>query len=437
MKQLILILALALSINAFAQDADKTVTLVVSGQGKTQDEAKQVALRSAIEQAFGAFISSKTEIMNDSLVKDEIVSVTNGNIQKFEIVSEVKIPEGGFATTLKAIVSVTKLTSFCESKGVEVEFKGGVFAANIKQKLLSEEAERIAIFNLCEVSWKILSNSIDYELEIGKDPLLISKEEQKYGLPIVIKAKANANKGIFNNYFSETIKKLSMSEDNLGSYKASNIPTYSIKLSPSNEIIYLRSRKSLIALKNLILWSNKFYLDFKLISNIDTFGVYSPYGFSKNTYNQDFGTDLFSLGFNPLVKQETWGEMKERSKKNALIESCIPVYNKDSYTNTYSKLNSFNSFQKIITRYKEFTNKPFQLKTIWDYELLWETVGNFVNITDFMWYRQDIHDYGLSFLTINLDTTSALDIYINRVFNLLELEKFTGYKIIKSPLILE
>ena len=43
---------------AQAQEADKTVTLVVNGQGKTPDEAKQNALRSAIEQAFGAFISS-------------------------------------------------------------------------------------------------------------------------------------------------------------------------------------------------------------------------------------------------------------------------------------------------------------------------------------------------------------------------------------------
>ena len=74
MKNVIFILALALSINAYAQD-NKTVTLVVSGQGKTQDEAKQNALRSAIEQAFGTFISSKTEILNDELVKDEIVSV--------------------------------------------------------------------------------------------------------------------------------------------------------------------------------------------------------------------------------------------------------------------------------------------------------------------------------------------------------------------------
>jgi hypothetical protein len=85
MKHFIIVFLFALNFNALAQDADKTVTLVVSGSGKTQDEAKQNALRSAIEQAFGTFISSKTEILNDSLVKDEIVSVANGNIQKFEI----------------------------------------------------------------------------------------------------------------------------------------------------------------------------------------------------------------------------------------------------------------------------------------------------------------------------------------------------------------
>ena len=82
MKRIILILTfIALSITIYAQE-DNSATLTVSGQGKTQDEAKQNALRSAIEQAFGAFISSNTEILNDELVKDEIVSVSNGNIQK-------------------------------------------------------------------------------------------------------------------------------------------------------------------------------------------------------------------------------------------------------------------------------------------------------------------------------------------------------------------
>jgi hypothetical protein len=79
---------------------NKTVTLITSGQGKTQDEAKQNALRNAIEQAFGAFISSHTEVVNDNLVKDEIISISNGNIQKYEIISESALPDNlGYTTT--------------------------------------------------------------------------------------------------------------------------------------------------------------------------------------------------------------------------------------------------------------------------------------------------------------------------------------------------
>jgi hypothetical protein len=76
MKNLVILLTCVFALNAFAQD-NKTVTLIVSGQGKTQEEAKLNALRGAIEQAFGAFISSKTEILNDRLIKDEIISLSN------------------------------------------------------------------------------------------------------------------------------------------------------------------------------------------------------------------------------------------------------------------------------------------------------------------------------------------------------------------------
>ncbi len=129
----------------FAQDADKTVSITVSGSGKTQDDAKQSALRSAIEQAFGAFISSKTEILNDQVVADQIASVANGNIQSFDILNESQLPNGSWGITLKALVSISKLTSFVEAKGIAIEIKGGMFALNIKQQLLNEQGEIKAV----------------------------------------------------------------------------------------------------------------------------------------------------------------------------------------------------------------------------------------------------------------------------------------------------
>jgi hypothetical protein len=295
MKQLFLIISLALSIKTFAQD-DKTVTLVVSGQGKTKDEAKQVALRSAIEQAFGTFISSKTEILNDNLIKDEIVSVANGNILKYDIISEVQIPEGGYATTLMAIVSVTKLTSFCESKGVEVEFKGELFAMNIKLQKLNEEAEYKAVLDLCDISKKILSKSIDFSLDVS-EPVAYNGSSDLFLVNFNVTCSPNKNAKIFEDYFWGTISKLCMPDEEIGKYKEIKKNIYLVARSEfffpnrgggcndcyrhedvyfqgnkdnNSTSYYLRNKNSQVEIKKLMVSSNKYLYNFRLTSEIDT-----------------------------------------------------------------------------------------------------------------------------------------------------------------------
>lgn len=244
--------------------SNKTTTLVVTGQGKTKYEAQQNALRNAIEQAFGAFISSKTEVLNDSLVKDEIVSVSNGNIQKFEEVSEVQLLNNDFSVTLKATVSITKLTSFVESKGWEVEFKGALFGANIRQQKLNEEAEFKAILNLCEVSNEMLSNSLDYSLET-KEPIL-SNESNKYQIAITVKAATNENFKKFSDYFKSTVRSICMTTEEVANYNSLNKQVYTLLL--YNEKISFRSPKTAIALQNLFIKSNQYLHNFIVATNL-------------------------------------------------------------------------------------------------------------------------------------------------------------------------
>ena len=225
-------------VQAVSSQEDKTVILTVSAQGATLSEAKQNALRDAIEQAFGAFISSNTEIFNDELVKDEIVSVSNGNIQDYEVISEVKLHNGNYAITLKATVSVNKLSAFVESKGVEVEFKGNLLAVNVKQQILNEKNEIKTIENIDNISRKILDKSYDYEIIRGepKQDLPSAGSTNGWIIPLQIDVKFNENIEQFRDYFYNSVSALSMSESEIQKYKDLGKKSFTIGLGKGDEI---------------------------------------------------------------------------------------------------------------------------------------------------------------------------------------------------------
>ena len=266
MKKIFLLIVF-ISINlTIVRGQDKAVMLTVSGLGKTQDEAKQNAFRSAIEQAFGTFISSITEILNDNLVKDEIISVSNGNIQKFEILSEIQMPDGIYTTTLKVIVSVNKLTTFCENKGIEVEFKGSLFAFNINQQILTENNEIKAIENMIKIVKGIAKKSFSYEISV-EDPISVKGNNNLWNIPINISVKTNTNFNAVPALMYNTIKGLSLTKEETESYtklgKSFQTVTFA---SDKNNIgqVFLRKGKSISLLLDLLYSFSEDILDFKI-----------------------------------------------------------------------------------------------------------------------------------------------------------------------------
>jgi hypothetical protein len=195
--------------------AENSVTLLVTGQGKTTDEANDNALRSAIEQAFGTFISSKTEVLKDNLIKDEIISVSNGNIQKYDLVSSQRLLNGFYENTLKATVSIAKLTAFSESKGLSVEFKGGLFAANILLKELYDKNELIAWQNTKGTVYNFIKNGFDYSIEASSPVLL---KGNIYKVPLLVTSKFNSNCITALNIIYDFMKASSMSASEAEDY---------------------------------------------------------------------------------------------------------------------------------------------------------------------------------------------------------------------------
>jgi len=149
--------------------ADDDIEVIASGDGTTKEQATLSALRSALEQAYGTFVSSNTQILNDELVKDEIVSISTGNIKHFDYLSDSEINGKNFVT-LKAIVSIGHLVSYAKSKGSSVELAGATFATNVKMARFRDENIFKAINNLEDKAIEILPYCFDFKMEGNLEP---------------------------------------------------------------------------------------------------------------------------------------------------------------------------------------------------------------------------------------------------------------------------
>jgi hypothetical protein len=377
---------------------DKTVTLTVSGTGKTIEEARLNAIRSAIEQSFGAFISSKTEILNDNLVRDEIVSISSGNIQKYDIISQVEVPSIGYAMTLSATVSISNLTSFAESKGVAVEFKGGMFGLKIKLQKLNEQAEIIAISNLLRGCYEILSNSIDFEMQVS-EPKLAKNSENRYDVDFTIKTKANSNFSKFTDFFEKTIKSIALSSLEADEYKEIGKPLFYISISNSSPLM-LRTKKSSELISSFFKCSQIFANTFSLYSNLgrikysykeiypnqgrDNNGGLSlyfaqqGYPFLLYAFHQRINRweDMYSYLFlnkwdSEIIKENFWSLPIAEAKENLkFITACNEPSFKLTRTFSLNEIESITEFKIEKISINDFLSKRFNYmnpEPVYDY----------------------------------------------------------------------
>lgn len=110
MNRLFPIIATLVIIFAFATGAiaSEKVVEVEGSSFLSKEDAIRQAQRSAVEQAVGVFIHSKTEVENFAIKKDRIMSRTQGYITRFTILEEEKT-EGLYTVRLSATISMDKI----------------------------------------------------------------------------------------------------------------------------------------------------------------------------------------------------------------------------------------------------------------------------------------------------------------------------------------
>ena len=291
------------SINAPKQKGD--VQLTVFADGPTKEEAIQSALRSAIEQAFGTFVSSHTEILNDELVKDEIATVSSGNIKSFECLSENYI-DGKCFVTVKTLVSTSNLITYTKSKGGSAELAGATFAMNMKLEELNKQNEIKAIQHLVYQLAEMAPSMFDYEIKVGEFYKTSSFNGfEYYKCPIIIKCIVNKNANAMYDMFISTLDALEL---NMPS-KTYPIYKYNIRISNDGsdygiqENFYLRENHKQL-FYNLCNWLFVCSRSFKII---DDFGEYIL-EFIPQSVHDDISHQNFSFACDHI---ELSGKSKE------------------------------------------------------------------------------------------------------------------------------
>lgn len=190
------------------KDAGTTITLVTSGTGNSKEEATKNALRSALEQTYGTFVSSSSQVVNDELVRDEIVSISTGNIVSYKELSFIDSKPK--QVTVEAVVSITKLQNYAQNKGMSAELAGNTFAMNLKMQELNKKNQDVALKHLLEQTKQMSLQLFDYELSVGNP----EKTPEGVQVPVIIYIKANKNTLSYYDLFHNTLSSLAINKGN-------------------------------------------------------------------------------------------------------------------------------------------------------------------------------------------------------------------------------
>ena len=71
--------------------SEKVLYVEVIGEGSTIDQARQQGFRLAVEHAVGTVVASETEVRNDRLARDEIITYASGYVDRFEVVEQQRV----------------------------------------------------------------------------------------------------------------------------------------------------------------------------------------------------------------------------------------------------------------------------------------------------------------------------------------------------------
>jgi hypothetical protein len=318
---------------AKAKEKEMIISLISAGEGKSKEDAINKALRSAVEQAFGVFVSSNTEILNDQLIKDDMTSISQGNIERYEIISDTKGDGEGHIVSLSVDVSVGKMVKYVEGKGGKLNFNGSILAFNIEQQKLRESNEVKAVEDLLNYLQNYYKGDyFDYHIKSHSNPE--KHEGELWAVPLVVEARYNKNFTNVIHVICQTLKSLSLTNEESKQLIKQNVSIFPFYISTSkseSEYVVLRNTRTVQLINSF--FSSSFSKSYCVFTNNDDC---IAFGINKEINPDDLAQELkMSL----LVKHA----------ESLLLSEQIKQHNNCRFYEDNIKIESF-AFMQLPTK---------------------------------------------------------------------------------------
>jgi hypothetical protein len=165
-------------ITCAADQETATQSVIAEGVGTTEDEALKDAFRAAVRQVVGAVVDAETLVKNDDVVKDQVLTYSDGFISKQTILSTKK--DGGLVrTTIQATVERRKVIQKLQAANVTVKTIEGqsLFAEAVTQQEAKGNATALLRKALADLPTMLTAEMVgkpEYDAHKGAAVLQIS-----------------------------------------------------------------------------------------------------------------------------------------------------------------------------------------------------------------------------------------------------------------------
>ena len=133
-----------------------------------REQAKQSALREAVEEAMGTLISAHTRVENFAVIEDRILTHTRGYIRRFDMVDQGSIDASTYQVVIEAVVSLGELHQQLDALALLTEAAGN-------PRIACAGRERLLVGGVFqEQDWGIVSGELVRVLQAANPRLEIA-----------------------------------------------------------------------------------------------------------------------------------------------------------------------------------------------------------------------------------------------------------------------